>query len=44
MGLECGSIKDLEGVGRIGEGCYRSRVNRSGEGCRCGNGRVAADF
>ena len=40
MGLECGSIKGLEGVGRIGDGCrvipkkYR----------RCGEGRVAADF
>ena len=41
MGLECGSIKGLEGVGRgLEMGCrvipkkYR----------RCGEGRVAADF
>ena len=41
MGLECGGIKDLVGVGR------ECRVgNRDGGkiGLRCGNGRVAADF
>ena len=41
MGLECGSIKGLEGVG-IG---YMRVENGVGEiGLRCGEGRVAADF
>ena len=41
MGLECGSIKGLEGVG---EGGYRGGRYGREIGCRCGEGRVAADF
>ena len=43
MGLKCGGIKGLVGVGRIG-GRY-GRVFREGEKYRrCGEGRVAAAF
>ena len=41
MGLEYGSIKDLEGVGRV-VGWGRIVIPKKYR--RCGNGRVAADF
>ena len=41
MGLECGCIKGLEGVGR---GLERDGEKELYVSRRCGEGRVAADF
>ena len=48
MGLECGSIKGLEGIGGMIEGGYREDIGEvyipPKKYRRCGEGRVAADF